>query len=75
MLHTLPWQELITGLISAGALVYLARRWWPGRPSRAACHGDSAAPAKSGSACGGGCSGCAAPVAESPITIQRSPRT
>jgi hypothetical protein len=67
----LPWQDIITGLIVVAALVYLGRRWWPGRPSQAACHGGGAVPAVAGSACGGGCSGCGTkPMEAAPIKIQ-----
>jgi hypothetical protein len=68
----LPWQDIITGLIVVAALAYLARRWWPGRPSQAACHGSAAAPAVAGSACGGGCSGCGTkPTHQAPIQVKR----
>jgi|GEM_PF-4768797 hypothetical protein len=59
---TLPWQDIITWLIVLGAVAYLARRWWPGAKSKAACH-DGSAPGPAAvrtTGCSGSCDGCGA---------------
>lgn len=63
----LPWQDIITWLIVLGAVGYLARRWWPGGKSKAACH-DGGAPAPSAAkatGCSGSCHGCGAATGQS----------
>ncbi|MGC4062723.1 MAG: hypothetical protein QM749_18520 [Aquabacterium sp.] len=68
-MHT-DWQTIATLAIGAGALAYVARRWWPGlaglfNKAPAAPRADTGggacgqidAPASSGS-CGSGCGNC-----------------
>jgi len=65
-MHT-DWQTIVTLLIGAAALGYVARRWWPGliglfkassggKPAASAC-GQPNAPSAAGS-CGSGCGNC-----------------
>ena len=49
-LNDLPWQDIIAGLMGVGALVHVARRWWP----RSLVAGKGAAPSGCGS-CDSGC--------------------
>jgi hypothetical protein len=65
-LASLPWQNLIAGLMGALALAHLLRRWWPGAKAagKGSCHDTSpvsrsvSTSVNASAACQGGCSGC-----------------